>query len=96
MAALVIAVLGILGFNFLQGYYAARLQISVASLFHMDVARLAHRIDRPLVNAFVATAAAMAQRVDAATHYAITAGSDRKVPRLIPLADLMRASVRKR
>jgi len=71
--ALAIAAIGILGFNFLQGYYAARLQVSVASLLYMLVARLAFCTGRPRIGVGVLAAIALAQFVDASLHYAVTA-----------------------
>ena len=73
LLALLIAALGILSFNYLQGYYAARLQISVASLSYMAVARLAYLLDRPRLGTGFLSAIILAQLVDASMHYAATA-----------------------
>lgn len=73
LAALLIGVFAILSFNFLQGYYAARLQISVAALFYMIVARLAHLVDRRAIGIATLATITLAQLVDASVHYAVTA-----------------------
>lgn len=73
LAALVIGVFAILSFNFLQGYYAARLQVSVAALFYMIVARLADLVDRRAIGIATLAAITLAQLVDASLHYAVTA-----------------------
>ena len=74
LAALLVAVIGILSFNFLQGYYAARLQVSVAALFYMAVARLATLVDRQAIGGLTLGSILAAQIVDATLNYDITAG----------------------
>lgn len=73
LAALLIGVFAILSFNFLQGYYAARLQISVAALFYVFVARLADLVDRRAIGIATLAAITLAQLVDASFHHAVTA-----------------------
>jgi len=73
LAALIVGILAILSFNFLQGYYAARLQVSVAALFYVIVARLADLVDRRAIGIATLGAITLAQLVDASFHYAVTA-----------------------
>ena len=73
LTALLIATAAVLGFNLLQGYYEARLQVSVAVLFYIAVARTGLLVDRQRVASAFLAAIALAQIVDAVLYPAITA-----------------------
>lgn len=73
LTALIIAVLAIWSFNYLQGYYAARLHVSVVSLFYVIVARLADLVNRRAIGIATLAVITGVQIVDASLHYEVTA-----------------------
>jgi len=68
--AVLIAMMGVLAFNFLQGYYAPRLNVSAAYLLFVVVARLASREGNAIPATFCLFAITGYHLVNAATTYA--------------------------
>jgi hypothetical protein len=68
--AVLVAMLGVLGFNFLQGYYAARLNVAAAYLLYVVIARFAVNRHSEAIATFCLFAIAGYQIADAALGYA--------------------------
>jgi hypothetical protein len=68
--SVLVAMLGVLGFNFLQGYYAARLNVAAAYLLYVVVARFAASRRSEALATFCLFAIAAYQLADAALGYA--------------------------
>lgn len=68
-AAIVVAILGILSFNYLQGYYAARMHIGVAVLLYMMLAHLGRLAGSDTVASVTLALVVAAQVADAALNF---------------------------
>ena len=68
MVALTVALFGILLFNYLQGYYAARMHVAVIALVFIFLARLAQIVRQEQLASVFLVAVAAAQLADAASN----------------------------
>ncbi len=73
LIAIVIALIGVLSFNYLQGYYAARLQVSVVALLFLLLARIALLTGSARIAGLVLVGVTVVQLIDAATSYSVSA-----------------------
>lgn len=73
LLAIGIALIGVLAFNYLQGYYAARLQVSVGALLLLLLARIALLTGSVRSAGFVLVAVTVVQLINAATSYSVSA-----------------------
>lgn len=72
-AAILTAMIGVLSFNYLQGYYAARLQVGVAVLGYLLLAHFGRLCAREGLATGVLGCVVLAQIVDAMMHYPASA-----------------------
>ncbi|MEM1048355.1 MAG: hypothetical protein AAGL24_19550 [Pseudomonadota bacterium] len=73
LIAIAIALIGVLAFNYLQGYYAARLQVSVVALLFLLLARIALLTGGVRLGGLVLVGVTVVQLIDAATSYSLSA-----------------------